>query len=93
MESHDTLLESLNAVRAVWNIPVAKYVRDLVEGTVDAISLTKDDPYLYFFARHFEESLSITIKEDSDAFTPLVRVLRNRVSGCLELRFKGCQIS
>lgn len=61
--SNDTLLESLNAVRAVWNIPVVKYVRDLVEGRVDAISLTKDNPYLYFFARRFEESLSITIKD------------------------------
>jgi len=61
--SVDALVESLNTARATWNVPVGKYVRDLVEGRVDSVSFTKDKPYYYFFGRRFEKSLSITIKE------------------------------
>jgi hypothetical protein len=50
-------------MRAAWDVPVDKYIRDLVEGKVDSISFTRDRPYHYFFARRFEKSLSITIKD------------------------------
>lgn len=61
--SNDALMESLNTIKAAWNIPIGKYLRDIVEGRVDAISFTRDRPYYYFFGRRFEKSLSITIKE------------------------------
>jgi len=61
--SSDALVESLNTARATLNVPIGKYVRDLVEGRVDSISFTKDRPYYYFFGRRFEKLLSITIKE------------------------------
>ncbi|MGB9023816.1 MAG: hypothetical protein WCC94_10335 [Candidatus Bathyarchaeia archaeon] len=61
--SDSTLSESLNTIQAAWGIPVAGYVRDLIEGRVDAVSLTKDEPYCYFFARRVTDFLSITIKD------------------------------
>ncbi|MCX6659620.1 MAG: hypothetical protein NTX81_04480 [Candidatus Bathyarchaeota archaeon] len=61
--SNDALTESLKAMSVVWNIPINRYLRDLLERTVDSISFTKDKPYCYFFARRLEKSLSITIKE------------------------------
>ncbi len=60
---NEDLIESLNTMRAVWNVPIENYIRDLLDRKVDAVSLTKDKPYYYFFARRFEKSLSITIKE------------------------------
>jgi len=62
--SNHALMESLNTIKAAWNIPIGKYLRDIVEGKVDSISFTKDRPYYYFFGRRFEKSLSITIKQD-----------------------------
>jgi hypothetical protein len=62
--STETLVESLNAFRATSNVPVHRYIRDLLEGKIDSISFTKDKPYCYFFARRFELLLSLTIKEN-----------------------------
>jgi len=61
--SNGALMESLSTMEAVWKIPIKKYIRDLLDGKIDSISLTKDKPYFYFFGRCFEKSLSITIKE------------------------------
>jgi len=75
--SDDALMESLNTIKATSNIPIGKYLRDIVEGRVDSISFTKDRPYYYFFGRRFEKSLSITIKESEkviDFSIPLQKV-------------------
>jgi hypothetical protein len=50
-------------MRASQGISIDKYIGDLLKGTVDAISFTKDDPYCYFSARRMTSSLSITIKD------------------------------
>ena len=60
----DSLMESLNTIKAVWNIPINNYLQDMLEGRLDSISFTKDKPYHYFFGRRFEKTLSITIKDD-----------------------------
>jgi len=59
----DVLMESLSTMRALLDVPIGKYVRDLVNGVVDTISFTKDEPYYYFFARRFQDSLSVSIKD------------------------------
>jgi len=63
--SDEALLESLNTIRVAWNVPIAGYVRDLIEGRVDAISFTRDEPFYYFSARRMTDSLSVTIKDAS----------------------------
>jgi len=59
----ESMIESLKTMSAICNIPLSRYLRDLLEGSVDSISFTKDKPYYYFFSRRFEKSISITIKE------------------------------
>ena len=61
--STEALMESLNTIKAAYNIPINKYIRDMLDGTIDSVSFTKDKPYCHFFGRRFENSLSITIKE------------------------------
>jgi hypothetical protein len=59
----ETLAESLNTLRATYNLPINQYMRDLFEGRVDSISLTKDDPYYYFYARKLKEAIAVTFKQ------------------------------
>jgi len=62
--SDESLIESIKTMKAVWNIPILQYLKDLMDGSVDSVSFTKDKPYYYFFGRRFKKSISITIKED-----------------------------
>jgi hypothetical protein len=55
--------ESIAALSAKYRIDLVKYLGDLARGEIDSVSVTKDKPYFYFFARRFEDSLSIAIKE------------------------------
>lgn len=59
----ESLLESLNGIRAAWGIPILRYFQDLLDGKVDSVAFTKDKPYYYFFGRRFEKSISVTVKE------------------------------
>lgn len=80
--SNETLMESLNTIRATWDIPIDKYFQDLLEEKVDSISFTKDEPYYHFFARRFNKSLSVTIKETErviDFSTPLQEICINEL--------------
>jgi len=61
--SSDALVESLNTLRAASNVPIDRYLRDLLEGKMDSVSFTKDKPYCYFFGRRLDKFLAITIKE------------------------------
>ncbi len=55
--------ESIAAISAKYRITLLKYLGDLARGEIDSVSVTKDKPYCYFFARRFEDSLSVTVKE------------------------------
>ena len=80
--NNETLMESLNTIKATWNIPIGKYFQDLLEERVDSISFTKDKPYYYFFARRFNEMLSVTIKEAErviDFSIPLQEIRTNEL--------------
>lgn len=59
----EALAESLNTLRATYNLPINQYMRDLFDGRVDSISLTKDDPYYYFYARKLKEAIAVTFKQ------------------------------
>lgn len=59
----DALVESLHALRVTHNVPIERYLRDLTERRVDAISFTRDAPYYYFFARRIGRSVAVTYKE------------------------------
>jgi hypothetical protein len=61
--SSEGLLECINALKATTQIPIARCFRDLLEQRVDCFSFTKDQPYLYFFARRLDKALAVTIKE------------------------------
>jgi uncharacterized protein YoxC len=61
--SNEGLLECINTLKATTQIPIARYFRDLLEQKVDCFSFTKDQPYLYFFARRLDKALAVTIKE------------------------------
>jgi len=59
----EALIESIHALRVTHNVPIERYLRDLTEGKVDSISITKDDPYHYFYARVLAGSVAVTYKE------------------------------
>jgi hypothetical protein len=59
----ETLIESLLTLRVKHNVPVDRYIEDLIERKVDSISITKDSPYYYFFARRLEGAIAVTYKE------------------------------
>ncbi len=59
----ETLVESLQLLRARYSVPIDKYVRDLLEHRVDSISFTKDSPYYYFTARLLGSAMAVTYKE------------------------------
>lgn len=59
----DTLMEALSTLRVTYNVPINQYMRDLLERRVDAISLTKDSPYYYFYARRLDHAVAVTFKQ------------------------------
>ena len=56
--------EAILTLSAKHHLPLGKYVQDLLDANVDSISVTKDKPYCYFFARRFDQNISISIKEE-----------------------------
>lgn len=57
------LTEALITLASKYHIPLGKYVSDLVHGRVDCITLTKDKPYFYYYARRHEGNISMSVKE------------------------------
>ncbi len=57
------LTDSLNTLTARYQISLGKYFRDLINGTIDCVTLTKDKPSFYFYARRYDKNISISLNE------------------------------
>jgi len=60
----ESILEFLHTVAARDGLPVFDSLSKLSEGIVDSISLAKDHPYKYFFARSAGNNVSIIVKDE-----------------------------
>ena len=59
------ILESLHALKAKYGIPIFQLLMTL-GGCADSISLSKDKPYLSFYARKTRNSLCIIIRQQGE---------------------------
>ncbi len=57
------LTESIQTLAARYQIPFGKYFRDLIDGIVDCITVSKDKPNFYFYARRYDQKISISLNE------------------------------
>ena len=61
----ESVLEFLHTLQARDGLPVFDFLSYLCIGKVNSVSLSKDDPYRYFFARAYRNNISMTMKEES----------------------------
>lgn len=61
----DAALESIQTICARYDLPVLDALRIVSRKSVDTVTLGKDTPYVYFFARKDRDSISFRITEGS----------------------------
>ncbi len=59
----EAAIESIQAISARYDLPVLDALRIVSKKSVDTVSLGKDTPYVYFFARKNRDSISFRISE------------------------------
>lgn len=59
-----SVIEFLRTIAARDNIPIFDFLSHLSRGKVDSVSLSKDNPYRYFFATASGSNVSIVMKEE-----------------------------
>jgi len=61
----DAAIESIQTISTKYGLPILDLLRMIVTRSVDSISLGKDDPYVYVYARKHRDSISFRINEGS----------------------------
>ena len=59
----EAAIESIQTISAKYELPVLDALRIVSKKSVDTVSLGKDTPYVYFYARKNNDSISFRISE------------------------------
>jgi len=59
----EAAIESIQTISAKYELPVLDALRIVSKKSVDTVSLGRDNPYVYFYARKNNDSISFRISE------------------------------
>jgi hypothetical protein len=61
--SPEAAFESLQTISAKYDLPILDVLRIVIKESVDSVSIGKDEPHVYFYARKNRDSISFRISE------------------------------